>query len=351
MSLRRTASVRWRPRVGPVSTVALLVASLAPGVAGETRQSVLRFAAEMAQRGNWREASFRWETLIERASHDPFVLNNLGVAAEALGEPVQAGRRYRRALALAPGNERIEDNLLRFERFWREHPAGQEAMGEGEVQAPIDKALMRDIPATGKPLRVTVSLPVPPRLDTTGYDTLLVASFLTDENTMIDVNRELVRFLRGKLQKDPDFDVLDVTPAPAIPEQRVEDLIANDGFWRYLGREYGADLIVSGVVGYTREDYSGYEDVDRIDATTGQKVRRSEFVERERFTYAIEVLFMSGETGRLLFRDRLQRSAVYRGSANDPITAFHDLTDALTPDLMAIVEPRTREDVRVIFKK
>ena len=53
----------------------------------------------------------------------------------------------------------------------------------------------------------------------------------------------------------------------------------------------------------------------------------------------------------LVYRDRMQRSSVYRGSNNDPITAFYDLSESLTADVMAIVEPRTREDERFIFKK
>ena len=49
--------------------------------------------------------------------------------------------------------------------------------------------------------------------------------------------------------------------------------------------------------------------------------------------------------------DRLQRDAVYRGTQNDPITAFYELSESIAPDVLAIVKPRTREDVRFVFKK
>jgi hypothetical protein len=146
------------------------------------------------------------------------------------------------------------------------------------------------------------------------------------------------------------LDILPVTPAPAVPEQTLEDLIANAEFWRYLGREYGADLIVSGAILYGRRDASGFVDVDRISQTTGQKVRTTEFVEQEKFSYGLDVIFMDGNSGALRFRDRLQRSAVYRGSQNDPISAFFQLSESLAPDLMAIVKSRSREDPRIVFK-
>ena len=192
---------------------------------------------------------------------------------------------------------------------------------------------------------------MPARLDTTGYRTVLVARFLADESTLVDVPHEMVRFVRSKLRKDRDLEVLDVVPAPEVPEQTLEDLISNAEFWKYLGREYGADLIVSGVVEYERQDYSGFEDTDRIDPYTGQKVRQSEFVEQERFSYSVDLIIMGGASGELVYRDRMQRSSVYRGTNNDPITAFYDLSESLSADVMAIVEPRTREDDRFIFKK
>ncbi len=33
------------------------------------------------------------------------------------------------------------------------------------------------------------------------------------------------------------------------------------------------------------------------------------------------------------------------------VTAFFDLSESIAPDVLAIVEPRMREDVRFVFKK
>ena len=51
--------------------------------------------------------------------------------------------------------------------------------------------------------------------------------------------------MRRTLGREARFEVLDVEP-PAIPEQPLDELLANDVFWKKLGADYGADLIVSG---------------------------------------------------------------------------------------------------------
>ena len=48
-------------------------------------KDTLRFASGMAKDGNWREAQYRWQLVLDRQPDNPRVLNNLAVAAEALG--------------------------------------------------------------------------------------------------------------------------------------------------------------------------------------------------------------------------------------------------------------------------
>jgi hypothetical protein len=325
-----------------------------PVPAQETYVEIMRFAADMARRGNWREAKFRWEKAGRLNPDNPKILNNLAVALEALGQPEEARASYDRAVALTKGGTVIDANRERAERFWSQvRKDGDGSVPDYDLRGliPGDPEEVNKKKKKGKSFKVTVSLPVPARLDLTGKQTLLVASFLTDESHLLDINRELVRFIRSKYRKYADLEVLPITPAPAVPEQTLADLIENREFWKYLGREYGADVIVSGVMGYDRRDSSGFRDVDVISPSTGQKVRQSQFVEQERFLYELDIIFMDGATGDLLFRDRLQRSALFRGTQNDPITAFFDLSESIAPDVVAIVRPRTREDVRFVFKK
>ena len=318
--------------------------------AGGNDKRAWLFALEMAKIENWREAQFRWQKLERSDPDNPRLLNNLAVAAEALGQPEQAREFYARATALVPDDSRMENNRQRFDRFWRLVGSAEGAeIPEEPMPRDLDPDRDKKAPGKGKAVKVTVSLPVPPRLELDGDEKVLVASFLAADSGLIDIDRELARFVRSKMNKS-QLDILPITPPPAVPEQTLEDLIANAEFWRYLGREYGADLIVSGAILYGRRDASGFVDVDRISETTGQKVRTTEFVEQEKFSYGLDVIFMDGSSGTLLFRDRLQRSAVFRGSQNDPIAAFFQLSESLAPDLMAIVKSRSREDPRLVFK-
>lgn len=331
-----------------IAATLLLQASPNDYAKAPNAKETMVFAADMAERGNWREASFRWKRLMDQTGPDAKLLNNLAVAAEASGEMEQAGEFYEQAIDLAGGALEISENLRRFNRL-RELLAQHDDQTEPlEFDAPIPS---NDVTVKGKSIRISVAVPIPPRLDIEGFETLLVASLLADQSTLIEVDREIARFLRGEFRQRTPLTVLDVVPPPAIPEQKLEDLIKNVEFWKHLGREHEADLIVSGVVDYTRLEVSGFEDIDTVDPNTGQKVRETRFVEQEEFSYVLDILFMDGATGSLLFRDRLRRAVRYRGLMNDPIHAFYELGESLSDDIVSVVSTRMRVETRSIFKK
>jgi len=313
-----------------------------------------RFAAEMAERGNWREAKYRWEIALREQPDNPRVLNNLAVAAEVLGDVEQARHYYEAALSASESHPHILDNQRRFVWSLKERGATGEN-DDAEEQATSQSAGGPSRGGKGhkegKPFRVTVGVPIPPRLTLEDISSVLVTSFRAQDSTLLDINRELVRFIRSELSKRTELEMLDVVPPPAIPEQRIADLLANSEFWKYLSREHGADLIISGVVNYSREDVSGFEDVDYVSQQTGQKIRQTQFVEREKFDYELEVFFMDGPTGELLYRDRLRRSLVFRGQMNDPITAFYELNESIASDVLAVVKSRRRQESRFIFRR
>lgn len=343
-----TRSPRSRSRRGGWVVAALALALILPGTdlrsGGKEQKETLRFAARMAKQGNWREAQYRWERVREKAPKNAFLLNNLAVASEVLGDYEDARRLYEDALALTD-DARIRENARRQQEF-------AEAIKEesGSFISGGRAGFDGDKTKGPKPLRVGIRLPLPPRLDLSGVETLLVASFLGNAGELFDTDKEMVRFMRSEFRKGSRLDVLDVTPAPAIPEQRLEDLIANSEFWKYLGSEHGADLIVSGAISFNRRDASGFKDVDTVSNVTGQKVRQTRFVEQEQFSYRLELLFFDGETGELRFRDTLSRSVVFVGLGNDSLTAFHELSARIAADVLAVVSSRSREDLRVIFE-
>ena len=65
----------------------ILLASVFPGAARrDTVKQEMRFGAEAAQRGLWREAAFRWEKVLKNDPDNARVHNNLAVAYESLGQ-------------------------------------------------------------------------------------------------------------------------------------------------------------------------------------------------------------------------------------------------------------------------
>ncbi len=333
-----------------LALLACLAWFAAPGTAASKKsdRKTLVFAGEMAQVGSWHEASFRWKNVLSNDPDNAHLHNNLAVAAEALGNWDEAAAGYERAMSLEANNLFIQENLRAFSIF-RER-LRRHAGGEKTPQEPPVTPFGGDAKRSGKTFQVTVGLPMPPRLKLEGNETMLVIEFLDDETRFLDINREMVRFLRSAFHNRTAHEILDIVPPPAVPEQTIEDLLANTEFWKHLHREYGADLIVSGALGFDREDISGYQDVDVISSSTGQKVRQTRFMEQERFSYYVEVFFIDGKTGKPLYRDKLQRSAVIRGSQNDPITTFFDLSDTITEEVLAIVQTRIRLDTRRVFK-
>jgi hypothetical protein len=324
----------------------VFAARAADPASGRDVASLLEFGAEMAAKGNWREAQYRWTLAAATEPENPHVLNNLAVGAEAMGEPAKARDLYARALTAGARDARIEKNATRSQRFWE---AARKDV-DGRRPALPEPSSKESRSRRGEAVEVTVVLPLPPKLDVSSLKSLLVASFLVNESEMLDLNREIVRFLRTEFRKNSPLRVLDVTPAPAIPEQSLEDLAANAPFWRQLGREHGADLVVSGALRYTRADASGFKDVDFVDERTGQKVKQTRFVEQERFQFEVDVLFFAGGSGDLLHRDRFRRDVLYGGLSNDPITAFYDLSATIAGDVLSVIAQRERPDVRYLFK-
>lgn len=333
---------RWRLSLA-IGLIVFLGFGFQSWAEGTGVDELLRFGTEMAKDGHWREAKFRWEQALKLDPRDSRVLNNLAIAEEALGAPDRARELFSQAIAVASRDGRIRDNAKRSSLFW-----GRASNSDGASVAvtPSDemKKKGRDV------VEVPVALPLPPRLKLDGVKTVLVASFLVNDSTLVDVNRELVRFLRSEFHKHTAFDIQDIKPPPAVPEQNLDELANNAAFFRWLGREYGSDVIVTGGMRYTRRNASGYENVDRVSEATGQKVRQTQFVEREEFTFELDVLYLRGADGSLLFRDRMQRQAVFQGTANDPISAFYELGNSIAGDVLAVVAVRNQTDARLLFK-
>lgn len=94
----------------------LSVAPVSADARDDARKQV-EFGIEVAKRGLWREAIYRWEraTVIDpayAAAH-----NNLAIAYEQEGDLDKARAAYERALAIEPGNGFIIQNFELFKEI------------------------------------------------------------------------------------------------------------------------------------------------------------------------------------------------------------------------------------------
>lgn len=87
----------------------------APGAAGGERAGRENsFGVDVASRGLWKEATYRWQKAVDLDPRNPRAHNNLAVAFERSGKFEEALDAYETALELLPSNEQIRQNYELF---------------------------------------------------------------------------------------------------------------------------------------------------------------------------------------------------------------------------------------------
>ncbi len=139
-------SFQWTRRFSVVLIVAALCCAAIPAEAAKgdrTDDSQLAFGIQMAKRGLWNEALFRFSRVLKERPGDVRVLNNMAVAYEAIGEFDLALEHYKRALEGDSANKELRRNYAQFVEFYEslrpktdDEPKADESAdesGEGEA--------------------------------------------------------------------------------------------------------------------------------------------------------------------------------------------------------------------------
>ena len=103
-----------------VTCVALLAAGSAMPAYADARddaKSQVDFGINVAQRGLWREAIYRWEKAVELDPKYAEAYNDLAIAYEHEGQLDKARGAYDKALALQPNNAQIRQNYDLFKEI------------------------------------------------------------------------------------------------------------------------------------------------------------------------------------------------------------------------------------------
>jgi len=94
--------------------VLTLVLAFAPGSNSASSEHEIAFGIEVARKGLWGEARFRFEKAVALDPNNAEALNNLAIALEQQGAFEEARAAYEKALKLKPGNLYIQQNYDLF---------------------------------------------------------------------------------------------------------------------------------------------------------------------------------------------------------------------------------------------
>jgi tetratricopeptide (TPR) repeat protein len=119
LTTRRATSTRWlllsMAAVLAISVLALPSALEAADDAGKQ----LKFGTDMARRGLWSEALFRFRQADRLDPGNAHILNNMAVSYEALGLFDKALETYQAALKAGPDDRELRTNYASFVEFYQ----------------------------------------------------------------------------------------------------------------------------------------------------------------------------------------------------------------------------------------
>ncbi|HYK53723.1 MAG TPA: tetratricopeptide repeat protein [Candidatus Eremiobacteraceae bacterium] len=114
-SMKFSMKMRWLKALVVLGAVALAVPAWADTRSNAREQ--VEFGINVAQRGLWREAIYRWEKAVEIDPMYAAAYNDLGIAYEHEGQLDKARKAYEKALALEPNNAQIRQNYDLFKEI------------------------------------------------------------------------------------------------------------------------------------------------------------------------------------------------------------------------------------------
>ncbi len=93
------------------------------------------FGVDMARKGLWSEALFRFQEADKAQPNDGRILNNIAVAYEAVGNFDKALEFYQKALRADPANRELKRNYSAFSQFYQAFRPVEEGEEDSEKQA------------------------------------------------------------------------------------------------------------------------------------------------------------------------------------------------------------------------
>lgn len=204
---------------------------------------------------------------------------------------------------------------------------------------------------------VEISLPVRPKLLLTGHEKVYLGPFIREaprkdepqQKLGFDVAQEFERYLRRLLRRESKLQLLPPVEGVRPPASDALSLARAREFWRELGSQTGADLIVAGSVDFQVQDRSGYKTEEYVSPIDGRTYYRQVLVEQTGFAYDILLQVYDGRTGTLLLEQPLKDFQEKADRNFDEFTGMFSNLYALENQLIGIFVPRTVKSKRILF--
>jgi hypothetical protein len=234
---------------------------------------------------------------------------------------------------------------------------------------------------------IAVETPIQAKLDVSSFQRVLILGFLGGGSKDVDPNTETVRLLRSQLRTKSDLKVIDsdvislvdevdrrrreageepaaTTPTAADPgepkiktEQDMQDyeaIFADVDYWKRIGEEYQAPLIITGSVLFTDVQRSGMftrsqEALDQYGRRTVSDVRA--FEDRRGYALVPKFIFIDGRTGVQLYSESFREETLYSASNNTPpLSSYFELIDRLLPGFLSTLSTQKIKGTRTMIR-
>ena len=227
---------------------------------------------------------------------------------------------------------------------------------------------------------ITVETPIRAKLDVSSFNRVLVAGFLGGGSKSIEPNSETARLVRSQLRSKSEMRLIDadvinlvaevdkrreiIPGAPAANAGSIKDerdlafyevILKDDSYWKKVGDEYGAPLIITGSVLFTEISRSGI--VPRVRTFTDQMGRQQveevrEFAALRGFALTPKFVFIDGRTGAQLHTETYYEEALYPESQNSPaLSSYFEMMDRLMPAVLGQLSTQYIRGMRVLLIK
>jgi len=256
---------------------------------------------------------------------------------------------------------------------------------------------------------IPIETPIQPKMDVSAFQRVLVAGFISGGTEDVDANLETVRLLRSQLRTKSPLRVIEaevlplaeiaanenaaaketgtnggpLTLVPQIPGADIvkpqteapkpdprkpadlgiknekdlakyDKIFADVAYWKKLGEEYQAPLIVTGTILFTPQQNSGFvmqqrEVYDSYGRRNVIPVRT--YMERKGFILQPRFVFIDGRTGAILYSESFREEILYPQSQSVPaLSTYFELMDRVVPAFLSTLSAQKIRGTRILLK-